>query len=388
MSARDESLLLAGGRVVTPDGVIDGGWVHVAGPTIVAVGAGDRPPASAIVDLEGAWLVPGFVDLHMHGGGGHNVAESRAAMAAAVAFHRDHGTTSTLVSLVTAPVDALQRQLRWVAELARRGDDAGPRVLGAHLEGPFLSTLRCGAQNASFMLAPDVDVLERLLEAGDGCVRVVTIAPELDGALALVRRLRAVGVVVALGHSDASYEQGIAAVRAGASLATHLFNGMRPLHHRDPGLVAASLHAQIACELIGDGIHLHPAVVALVNASIPRPVLITDAIDAAGVGEGLFDLGGQRVRVVGREARLERNGSLAGSTLTMDDAVRRAVLDSGLSLVQACAAAAGNPAAVLGLDDTLGSVAPGQRADLVVLDDDLRVRDVMTGGVWRTGTGS
>jgi N-acetylglucosamine-6-phosphate deacetylase len=371
--------------VVCSDGVIDGGWVQLAGPSIVAVGAGDPPRAGAIEDLQGAWLVPGYVDLHMHGGGGHNVAESPAAMAAAVAFHRDHGTTSTLVSLVTAPVDELRRQLGWIAELTGRERESERNVLGAHLEGPFLSTLRCGAQNGSFMLEPDLAVLEVLLGAGAGCVRVMTVAPELDGALALVQRLRAAGVVVALGHSDARYEQAIAAVHAGATLATHLFNGMRPLHHRDPGLIAAALQARIACELIGDGIHLHPAVVALVNASIPRPVLITDAIDAAGVGEGLFDLGGQRVRVIGREARLERNGSLAGSTLTMDDAVRRAVLDSGLTLAQACAAAAANPAAVLGLERSLGSIAPGLRADLVLLDDDLRVRDVMAGGVWRAG---
>lgn len=343
------SLLLAGGRVVTPDDVLEGAWVLLSGDSIVSVGL-SRPAVDApVFDLDGAWLLPGFVDMHMHGGGGHSVSSSLADMEAAVGFHRRHGTTATLVSLVTAPLDDLEEQLGWAAELTRRGPTAGGTVLGSHLEGPFLSEHRCGAQNEAFMIPPDPEAVDRLLSAGDGELRMMTLAPELPGALALIERLRTLGVIAALGHSDASYEVAMAAVAAGATQVTHLFNGMAPLHHRAPGLAGAALDARLACELINDGRHLHRGVVRMVFRLVPQPLLITDAIDAAGVGDGVFDLGGQEVQVQGGEARLVRSGSLAGSTLTMDDAVRRAVKEDGLEIEEVSAAASGNPARVLGL---------------------------------------
>jgi N-acetylglucosamine-6-phosphate deacetylase len=374
--------LLAGGRVVTPEGVIDNAWVHVDGGTIASV-HGSQPAVDAPVhDLEGAWLLPGLIDLHMHGGGGHSVADSREAMAGAVAFHRRHGTTATLVSLMTAPVDDLGEQLGWAAALMRSGPGPGGHVLGSHLEGPFLSPRRRGAQNPAHMIAPDRAVLDRLVAAADGALRMVTLAPELDGALELIAPLRRQGVIVAMGHSDASYEEARAAIGAGANHATHLFNAMPSLHHRAPGLVGAALEAGIPCELINDGLHVHPAVVGLVTRSISCPVLVTDAIDASGVGDGTFVLGGQEVRVHEGEARLASTESLAGSTLTMSEALRRAVRDSGLSVEQASAAASANPARVLGLEASIGSIAPGRQADLVVLDDDLQLTAVMARGAW------
>jgi N-acetylglucosamine-6-phosphate deacetylase len=374
--------LLAGGRVVTPDGVLTGAWVHVEGDAIVSVG-GHQPAVDApVFDLAGAWLLPGFVDLHMHGGGGHSVAVSREAMAGAVAFHRRHGTTATLVSLMTAPVDELCEQLTWAADLVRAGPTPHGNVLGSHLEGPFLSPRRSGAQNEAHMIAPEASVLERLVAAADGTLRVMTLAPELDGALGLIEPLRRQGVIVAMGHSDASYEQAASAIRAGANHATHLFNAMPSLHHRAPGLVGAALAAGIPCELINDGRHVHPAMVGLVARLISCPVLVTDAIDASGVGDGTFVLGGQEVRVYEGEARLASTESLAGSTLTMTEALRRAVAHSGLSVEHASTAASGNPARVLGLEGSLGSIAPGRRADLVVLDDDLQITAVMAGGRW------
>jgi N-acetylglucosamine-6-phosphate deacetylase len=372
---------LAGGRVVTPDGVLDDGWIRLSGGRVVATGSG-RPPHRPDEDLAGAWVVPGFVDLHMHGGGGHDVTASPEAMTAAVAFHRRHGTTATLVSLVTAPLAELAEQLRWIAALAERGPTPEGHVLGSHLEGPFLAEARCGAQNVAHLRTPDPDELARLIEAGGGWLRVATLAPELPGALDLVEQLAAAGVVAALGHSDATYAQARAAIDVGAALATHLFNGMRPLHHREPGLIGATLQATVPFELINDGLHLHPALVSLLAVAGRRPVLVTDAIGAAGVGDGEYTLGGQVVDVRAGQARLRRTGSLAGSTLTMDDAFRRAVRDSGLSMTAAAAAAARNPAAVLGLEEEIGSLAPGRRADLVVLDDDLCVVRVMAGGQW------
>lgn len=373
------SAVLSGARVVTPAGVRPDGWVAVAGTSITAVGAGD-PPGGRRHDLGGGWLLPGFIDLHVHGGGGHDFAASPAELAAGVAFHRAHGTTRTLVSLVTAPAASLREQLGWVAALAGRGPAAGGHVLGAHLEGPFLAATRCGAQHPAHLREPDPELLDSLLAAGRGWLRSMTVAPELPGASAVVDRLVAAGVRVAVGHTDATYEQAAAAFARGAGLLTHAYNGMRPLHHREPGPVAAALDAGAACEAIADLVHVHPAALRLLPAD--RLVLITDAIDAAGHGDGRYLLGGQDVVVVGDQARLVVGGALAGSTLTMDRALRHAVEAVGLPVEAASAAASGNPARVLGIADRCGSIAPGQDADLVLLDDELRVRRVMAQGEW------
>lgn len=369
--------VLCNARIVTPSGVIERGFVSIEDGRIAEVGTG-VPPAPA-EDLHGAWVLPGFIDLHMHGGGGHDVAASPVDMAAALAFHRRHGTTRSLVSLVTAPLDTLARQLGWVADLLASG---GTGAVGAHLEGPFLSHARCGAQNPAHLLAPDRQAFAGLVAAARGALRSVTIAPELPGALDLIPDVLDAGAIAAIGHSDAGYAEAKAAIDAGATLATHLFNGMRPLHHREPGIIGAALDTDLACEVINDGVHVHPAITALVAGKPQRLVLVTDAIDAAGVGDGEFELGGQRVRVRDGQARLAAGGTLAGSTLTMDDALRRAVVDSGLAIEVASAGASGNPARVLGIDDRCGSIAAGLDADLVVLDGDLRVRRVMVGGRW------
>lgn len=350
------------------------GWVRVEDGVVVETGAG---APSSRPDLSPDVLLPGFVDLHVHGGGGHDVARSPEDLAGAVAFHRRHGTSATLVSLVAAPVDALCRQLGWIADRAELGVRADGAVLGAHLEGPFLAHARCGAQNPAHLLAPDLGALRELVAAARGHLRCVTIAPELPGALELVDELVSHGVVVAVGHTDATYAEAVAAFEHGATLVTHLGNGMRPFHHREPGPALAALERGVPCELINDGAHLHPAVVRGVH-SAGRPVLITDAMDAAGMGDGRYALGGQPVEVRDGLARLVANGSLAGSTLTMDAALRRAVRD-GSPLERVSAAASRTPAAVLGLAERFGEVAVGRAANLVLLDADLRVTAVVAG---------
>lgn len=379
--------VLTGARVVSPTGVLADGEVRIAHGRIASVGpagmasAVDGPastsPADERIDLEGCWLVPGFVDLHMHGGGGHDVTRSAADLSAAVRFHRGHGTTRTLVSLMAQAVDQLCEQLGWIAELTAAGE-----VLGAHLEGPFLSASRCGAQRPENLLMPDPLVLRKLLEAGQGSVRTMTVAPELPGAHELIGQLLAAGVIAAVGHSDASYEQAAEAFAAGASLATHLFNAMGSFDHRAPGPSVAALDAGVFVEMINDGVHVHDALTRLVSRAAPGSLIfITDAISAAGIGDGEYTLGDQTVRVSQGNA-WSAEDRLAGSTLTMDEAVRRAVLRVGLSLEQAVAAAATTPARLLGLQHECGAIGVGLAADLVVLDADLRVRRVMVGGDW------
>jgi N-acetylglucosamine-6-phosphate deacetylase len=368
--------VLSGARIVTPAGVLDPAWLEVVDGRVTRVETSIPPTGS--VDLGGSWLLPGFIDLHVHGGGGHDFTASTDEMAAGVAFHRRHGTTGTLVSLMAGPVDAMSEQLGWVTELAADG-----LVLGAHLEGPFLSSARCGAQNHAHLLAPDPLVLAKLLAAGQEAVRTVTVAPELPGAVGLIQDIVAADAIAAIGHTDASYAQAMAGFAAGATLATHLFNAMGSMSQRAPGAAVAALDSGAYVEVINDGVHVHEALTRLAVASSPdRVALITDAISATGMGDGRYSLGDQDVVVSGGEARLAGTKRLAGSTLTMDEAVRRAVREVGLSVEQASAAASAVPARLLGIEDRQGAIAPGLSADLVVLDADLAVRRVMLAGRW------
>lgn len=354
------------GRMVTPSGVVDGSLSIVDGK-IAGMRKGKAGPR---------WILPGFVDMHTHGGGGCTFTTGDADQArGAAAFHLAHGTTTMLASLVSSPAEVMREAVLAFAPLVAEGV-----IAGLHFEGPYLSHLRCGAQNPAFLRDPDQGELAELVKLSNGNLRIVTIAPELPGALEAIAFLRDQGVVAAIGHTDASYEQVLAGVERGAAVATHLCNGMRPINHRDPGPVVALLDSpQVVCELVADGVHLHHGMLAFAARSVGagRAALITDAMSAAGMADGEYDLGGQAVVVTDRVARLKRDGSIAGSTLTMDAAVRQAVR-AGLSIVEVAAMAATTPARVLGLDKRL---AAGCDADLVLLDDDLRVSAVIRGGI-------
>ena len=386
--------LLTGGRVVTPEGVLSPGWIRLAGNLIDAVGPGEaaeQPPlglgtSSAVTDLRGHWVLPGFVDMHVHGGGGTSFTQGPAGDARRAAeFHRRHGSTTIVASLVTAPLADLEARAAMLVDLAGEGV-----IGGIHLEGPFLSAARCGAQDPRHLAAPDVAAFERLHAAAEGHLRVITIAPELPGAVGLIKAAVAVGVIAAVGHTDATADVTAAAVNAGATHATHLFNGMRPLHHREPGPAGALLDRdEVTCEVIADGVHLHDTVIRLAaRAAGPgRLVLITDAMAAAGMPDGSYRLGSMLVDVTGGVARLAGKGeagtagAIAGSTATMAGVVRNAVA-AGLPVTEVAAAASTTPARVLGLGDRTGALRQGLDADLVVCDEEFRLRAVMRHGEW------
>lgn len=367
-------MILSGTKVVTPSGVLTDGWVRVEGDRIAEVGSGPGDGAAL-----GGYLVPGFVDMHCHGGGGADFADATAERVAEVAAtHRAHGTTTVLASLVSAPVSTLTGQLSALGELVTDG-----LLAGIHLEGPFLAEARKGAHDPAALRDPTPEATRALLEAGGTALRMLTIAPERTGAVEAIRAAADAGVTVALGHTDATEAQVRAGVDAGARVATHLFNGMRPLHHREPGPIGALLDDErVTVELICDLIHLAPTVIhlAATHAGPRRTVLVTDAMSATGLGDGSYELGGLAVTVRDGEPRLA-DGSLAGSALTMDRALANFV-HAGMPILEAVTASATLPARLLGIDDELGAVRAGLRADLVLLDEQLRPRRVMQRGAW------
>ncbi len=355
------------------------GWVLLDGDRIAAVGGGaDAPPgADATLDLPGRTLTPGFIDLHGHGGGGAGFDDGEQSIAAALAVHRAHGTTRSVISLVANPVESLVESLRLVARLA--ADD--PTIVGAHLEGPFLAPARRGAHAAEQLLAPDEDVVEILLSAAAGSLVQVTIAPELPGALDAIRRLAGAGVVVAVGHTDADEGTTHAAFDAGATMLTHAFNAMPGIHHRAPGPVAAAFDDErVVLELILDGVHVNPSVARIAFRSAPhRVALVTDAMAAAGSADGFYRLGSLNVTVKDGIAVLNGTSTIAGSTLTQDVALRTA-LAAGIDESAAIEALTATPARALGRQSEWGMLAAGFAADLVVLDADLRVERAWAAG--------
>ena len=360
-------------RGETPDA-----WILLDGATIAATGSGtERPAADETVDLAGLWLAPGFIDLHGHGGGGHDYGSGD--LPAALASHRAHGTTRSVVSLVAESLEVLEQQLTRVAHLAA----TDPTVLGSHLEGPFLAPTRRGAHAAEFLLAPDPAAIDRLLAAAAGTLRQVTLAPELPGGLDAIRRFVAAGVVVAIGHTEADAATARAAFDAGATLLTHAFNAMPGIHHRSPGpVVAAFEDERVSLELVLDGLHLEPAVAAIAFASAPgRIALITDAMAAAGHTDGDYRLGSLDIEVRGGMAMVAGTETIAGSTLTQDLALTVALDGLGIPRPEAIESLTATPARILGLGDRLGLLEPGYAADVVVLDDDLAVQHV-----WADGT--
>ncbi|MEO5832335.1 MAG: N-acetylglucosamine-6-phosphate deacetylase [Nakamurella sp.] len=375
-------MLITADTVVTGDALLRPGWVTIAGGVVLAVGAG-TPSGAADVALGPVTVVPGFVDMHVHGGGGGAFPEATAASSrATIDLHRVHGTTSMVASLVSAQPAELLRQIGVLAEQVQAGE-----LVGLHLEGPWLSARRCGAHAPAALRDPERAELERVLTQGRGTIRMVTLAPERAGGIAAIQRLASAGVVAAVGHTDATYDQVRAAVGAGATVGTHLFNAMRPVHHREPGPVMALLEdPRVTVEMITDGVHLHPALYRDVTHSVgpDRVALVTDAMVAAGMPDGDYVLGSLAVTVTDGVAQVAGTETIAGSTATMDRIFRYAVLNSGRprdqALITAVRQTSVNPARALGLPPA--GLTPGGSADLVVLDDRLEVQRVLHRGTW------
>ena len=372
------STLFEHARKLDAHGQVDDFWMLVEGDTIVSTGHGEGPDATARVDVGGHWLVPGFMDLHGHGGGGHSFDDGTGEMAAALATHRAHGTTRSVISLVANPLASLRTSLREIADIA----DADPLVLGSHLEGPFLAQNRRGAHNGQFLRDPAPYEVEELLGAARGTLRQITIAPELPNAMEAIDVLVEAGITVAVGHTEATFELAREAFDRGARILTHVFNAMPGIHHRAPGpVVAAFEDDRVTLELILDGEHVHPDVAAMVFASAPgRVALVTDAMAAAGSHDGDYTLGSLTVTVKEGIARLRGTPTIAGSTLTQDQALRVAITRSGIAPSIAVEALTLTPARALNLHHRHGLFAAGFAADAVILDHDWRVT-----GVWADG---
>ena len=373
-------VIVHGARKCDVDGEADRFWVVFDGDRITVAGHGTGwaehlSPGADVVDAVGAVLTPGFIDLHGHGGAGYSFDDGAEAIERALAVHRAHGTTRSVLSLVANPVETLERSLAAIAGIAQRD----PLVLGSHLEGPFLAPGRKGAHNPDFLINPSAAVTEQLAAAARGTLRQVTIAPELPGALEAIAALADAGVVVAVGHTEADEALAQAAFDRGARLLTHAFNAMPGIGHREPGPVVAAIRDErVTAELILDGVHVHPDVARLLlDAADGRVALITDAMAAAGSADGAYKLGSLDVTVVDAVARLTgadgSPGSIAGSTLTLDRALRMAVRQCGLSLRAAITALTWIPARALGLEHRLGRLAPGYAADAVLLNGALEV---------------
>ena len=385
------------GTAVLEQGLVPDTLVLVRGERILWAGPAEQAPeheAARSLDHDGL-VLPGLVDLHCHGGGGASFPDSSTAeeMLTAVHEHRRHGTTSLVASLVTADADTLRDRVAQLSRLHRDGE-----IAAIHLEGPFLSEARRGAQNPAHLIGGDPELVRELAQLAGGALATMTLAPEAERADEAIDALAESGAVPSLGHTDGDSAQMTAAVaRSGAALrrargrsplptATHLFNGMRPIHHRDPGPALAALDAasrgQIVVEVIADGVHLDARTVAHVFSLAAEDcvVLVTDAMAAAGMADGRYRLGALDVTVEDGVATLTEGGAIAGGTAHLVDVLRLAVREAGVDLVAAVRAASTVPARVLGMQDEIGSLAAGRRADLLLVDAALRPVTVVRGG--------
>lgn len=366
-------------RIINARVFLDGGFVEggvAFSETITAADPAVAGPGE--LDAEGGYVIPGLIDIHTHAAMGADASDGDPeGLRTLSRYYAAGGVTAWCPTTMTLKEPELTRAMHTIRDFARPAD--GAKVAGVNLEGPFLSYAKRGAQNPENLHAPDIDLFQRLNDASGGLVRLVTVAPEEPGAIPFIREASKVATV-SLGHTTADYDTAMAAYDAGASHATHLFNAMPPLHHREPGVIAAASDAGATVELITDGLHVHPAMVRLTHRLFgEKLVLISDSLRCAGMPDGDYVLGGQPITMKGGKATLSGTDTLAGSSIHLMDGLRRAV-SFGVPLEAAVTAATLAPAKVIGRDGEIGSIAPGKRAALVVLDSQLNVKAVYING--------
>lgn len=373
-------------QIVQPDVILPASTVWIRNGIIEKIENNHTPLSPLpeeeyeLIDGNGKWLIPGMIDVHIHGANGFDMMDgSEASIQEVSRACAATGCTSFLATSVSSTMDELLAMIRSVKRVV--GLEVGAKIAGLHLEGPYLNPKRKGMQNEKYLRHPHLGEMKQIFEEADGLIKMVTIAPELPGGMELLSYLKEMEVIIAVAHSDATYEEAKLAFDAGASHVTHCFNGMRPIHHRDPGLVAAAFEADhVSIQAIVDGVHLHPAVVRLMHR-IKGPenmVLITDALQAMGLGDGSYLFGGHQVTVTNGVAQLA-DGTLASSVVTMNEALRFTT-ETGISMLDAIQMASTTPARILGMDHKTGTIKTGLDADLVLLNEHFQVEWTMIKG--------
>jgi len=387
MINKDKRIIIINGTIITPFHLVSGKAIIVEKGRIREI-VNKEELSTAILTgaevIEGKdkFIAPGYIDIHVHGGGGSDVMDGDYEAINQIAIAHSHfGTTSFLPTTMTMSKDKIIRSLRSICEAVKKGT-AGAEILGIHMEGPYINPEKKGAQKEDDIKKISIEEFLEFNQASGNLIRLVTIAPEMPGAIGLIKYLYKQGIITSVGHSNATYAQVQAGIQAGLSHVTHTFNAMRGLHHREPGVVGAALTSpELTVEIIVDGIHIHPIVLKVLTKikEGEKVVLITDAMRAAGLKEGTYDLGGQEVIVTKGQARL-KDETLAGSVLTMDKAVKNMVNKIGIQLPKAIQMASFNPAKSIGIENKKGSLEPGKDADIVILNKNLETELTIVAG--------
>jgi N-acetylglucosamine-6-phosphate deacetylase len=387
MINKNKRIIIINGTIITPFHLVSGKAIIVEKGRIREIVNKEELSTTALTGAEviegkDKFIVPGYIDIHIHGGGGSDVMDGEYEAINQIAIAHSHfGTTSFLPTTMTMSKDKIIRSLRSICEAVKKGTE-GAEILGIHMEGPYINPEKKGAQKEEDIKKISIEEFLEFNQASGNLIRLVTIAPEMPGAISLIKYLYKQGIIASVGHTNATYVQTQAGIQAGLSHVTHTFNAMRELHHREPGVVGAALTSpELMVEVIADGIHIHPVVLKILTKikEGEKVVLITDAMRAAGLKEGTYDLGGQEVIVTKGQARL-KDETLAGSVLTMDKAVKNMVNKIGIQLPKAIQMASFNPARSIGIDDKKGSLEPGKDADIVILNKNLETELTIVAG--------